>query len=183
MKKGISLKKKKIIRTLIVFTLIQVFIVFLFIRMLNESKPIDLQHTKQIDITVEEIMYERVISEYRFSICAGSAKYSFANSGAFSEYSSRELYESISVGDQISIIYYEKRNILNKSNWVADARTEAKVYRSFEEYNKHRQGVATIAIIIFSIIELLFIGIVSIYVILNKSVFRKSQKRKGVNTD
>lgn len=94
-------------RVLVGFAMIQFVLILVFALALNESRAIDVQQMKQVSIRVEDISYDRSVSEYRFCIYSGTEKYVFPNLGAFSEYSNRELYNEISVGDSISLEYYE----------------------------------------------------------------------------
>lgn len=87
------MKKRKVsFRTLFSLALIQVLIVLLFLIMLNESKPVNLQKLNQETITVEAIKYEKVFSEYRLSAYCNSNQYIFTNLGSFAEYSDSALY-------------------------------------------------------------------------------------------
>ena len=138
--------------------LIQVLIVIIFISLLKESSPINPSKLKKTDVYVEKTSYMRYFSEYRFNIFSQSTRYSFANLGAFSKYSNNELHKNISVGDYISITYYEKQSFFGKSNMVVDARTEEQTYRTLKEYNENVKGLWVVIVILFVVIELVYIG-------------------------
>ena len=147
------------------------------------SQPISVNDTKQIEITVDDIFFVRVPRENWLVVVSDSTKYLFKSRLTFEECSVDELYESISEGNKLSLKYYEEYNILGKSNLVVDARTESEIYRTIEGYNQSKQGVTTLVVIIFSIIELVFIGIICLYVWLNhniiKGIYRKVSKKKN----
>lgn len=168
----------KLIRTFFIFAFIQILIFLLFICMFGESKTIDLQKTKQLNITVDEIYITRVILEYRLVICSNSTKYLFTSRGTLEEYSVSDLYETISVGDQLSILYYEKNSILGRNNLVVDARTGTKIFRSFEKYNKGKEGLAVTVIIMFSIIELFFCVVSFVYIWSKSNLLKRLTKLK-----
>lgn len=182
MKKKFSLVEKKLLRTVIALVLIQLLFVFTSIYALICSKPISENDTKQIEIIVDDMYFVRVPRENWLVVVSDSTKYLFKSRLTFYECSVDELYESISEGNKLSLKYYEEYNILGKSNLVVDARTETEIYRTIEEYNQNKQGVPVLVIIIFSIIELVFIGIICLYVWLNhntiKGIYRKVKKRK-----
>lgn len=171
-------RKKGLMRALLIFALVQIAIIVLYTYMLNESKPIELERVKQIDITVEEICYKKVISEYRLDIYSDLKKYSFASRGTTKEYSNSELYEIISTGDLLTIVYYEKSSVFGTENRVVEARTKTETYRSFEEYNKGKNGLSVGVTVLFVMIEIVFWGIFAFYFWTNfnfiKSVFRLS---------
>lgn len=58
-RKKFSLAEKKLVRTVIVFFIIQLFIIFTFIYTLIGSQQISVNDAKQIDITVDDIYYHR----------------------------------------------------------------------------------------------------------------------------
>ncbi len=180
--KRFSLVEKKLLRTVIALVLIQLLFIFSSIHMFICSQPISVNDTKQIEITVDDIYFVRVPRENWLVVVSDSTKYLFKSRLTFEECSVDELYESISEGNKLSLKYYEEYNILGKFNLVVDARTESEIYRTIEGYNQSKQGVTTLVVIIFSIIELVFIGIICLYVWLNhntiKGVYQKVKKRK-----
>ena len=108
-----SLAEKKLLRTVIVFALIQILIIFTFIRMMIDSQPISINDTKQIDVIVDDIYYARVPRENWLFIVSDSTKYVFKSRSTFEERSVSELYELVSAGDKLSLRYYEKNNIFS----------------------------------------------------------------------
>lgn len=167
-KSKISLVETKSIRVMLLFVIIQFLIVILFVLLVRGSRQIDMNDTKQIDITVDDIYIIRVAGEDQLVVVADSTEYLFEGRATFEDHSVHALYNSISKGDSLSLIYYESDRILFKNaNVVVDARTETEIYRDFEEYNRGMQGVPIFVVILFSIIELFFIGIVFVYVWFN----------------
>lgn len=178
-KNKFSLAEKKLIRIVIVLALIQLVIIFIFAHMLIGSQQINVNDTKQIDITVDDIYYFRVPRENWLFVVSDSTKYLFKSRSTFEEHSVNELYESIIEGAKLSLMYQETHTVLGNVNLVVDARSETETYRSLEEFNRGKQGVPVFVTIIFSIIELIFVGIVLVYVWLNyttiKGVYKKSK--------
>ena len=171
-KKKFSLIERKTLRMIVLSSLIQLIIFLLFLCLLISSQQIDVNDTKQIDIIVDDIYYSRVSREYWLFIVSDSTKYLFKGRPTFEEYSVDELYESISRGSKLSLRYYETHSILGKVNLVVDARSETETYRSIEEYNQAKQGIPIVIFVLFSIIELLFVGIVFLYVYLNYNTIK-----------
>lgn len=175
-KTKLSLADKKLLRTVILFALTQILIIFTLIYMLIVSQQISVNDTKQIDIIVDDVYYVRVPSENWLYVVSDSTKYLFKSRSTFEEYSVSELYESISKDDKLSLRYHETHSVLGKVNLVVEARSETESYRTIEEYNHGKQGVPVFVVIVFSIIEIVFAGIVFVYFWINNSIV------KGVKT-
>lgn len=181
----LSLTEKKLLRTLLAFVLVQILIVIAFVRLFGGSQPVALHDTKQIDIIVEDIFAANVLREDRLVISADSEKYVLSNHSRREKYSVNELYKSISEGDSLTLTCYEDYNIFGRVNIVVGARNETEIYRSIEEYNRSKEGVPAFVAVMFSVIELIFIGIVIVCVWLNrniiKSLCRKTKKLIKMN--
>lgn len=160
---------KKLIDSCCKFVVIQIIMVAVFLSVLKESKPIELQQTKQTDITVEEVYYYRNISEYRLTVCANSEKYVFTSRGNIQDYSVSKLSDIISVGDKLSIIYYEKDGVFADNNVIVDARTKTKTYRSFEKYNEGKQGLPLFISLAFAFCEIVVCGAFIFYIVIWKN--------------
>ena len=173
----VSLVEKKVLRIFTIFVLVQLIIAFIFICMLAESQQINVDDIKQIDITIDDVYYFRVPRNNWLFIVSDSSKYLFKNRSTSEEYSVSELYEAISEGSELSLIYQEKDTIFGKTNLIVDARTKTEVYRTLEEYNRAKQGLPLIVIIFFSIIEVIFVGIFAVYVWINFNVFKEIYRR------
>ena len=140
--------------------------------MFNSGQPISTQDTKQTDIIVEDIYLISIPKELWLVIIADSEKYVFGSHSIFDTYSLEELNKAISKGDKLSLMYYEEYVYFRKTNLVVDARTETENYRTLEEYNRGKQGVPVFVAILFSIIEIVFIGIIFVYVWLKHNVIK-----------
>ena len=167
-----SIVEKRLIRTMLILGLVQILIMFTFIRMFNIGQPISTHDTKQTDIIVEDIYLISTRKEQWLVIIADSEKYLFESHSIFDTYPLEELNKSISKGDKLSLRYYEEYNIFGKANMIVDARTATENYRTFEEFNHAKQGVSVFVVIIFSIIEIVFAGIIFVYIWLNYSIFK-----------
>ena len=168
-----SIVEKRLIRSILILELVQILILIAFIRMFNIGQPISTNDTKQSDIIVEDIYLISTSKELWLVIIADSEKYVFESHSTFDTYSLEELNESISKGDKLSLRYYEGYVAFRKTNLVVDARTETELYRTLEEYNSGKQGVPIFVIVLFSIIEIVFVGIIFVYGWLNYSVFKE----------
>lgn len=174
-----SIVEKRFIRSMFILCFVQILIIFTFIRMFNIGQPIGTHDTKQTDIIVEDIYLISTPKELWLVIIADSEKYLFESHSIFDKYSLEELNKLISKGDKLSLMYYEEYIYFRKTNLIVDARTEAENYRTLEEYNCVKQGVPVFVVIIFSIIEIVFVGIVFIYVRLNYSILKGINKKRS----
>lgn len=172
-----SIVEKRLIRTMLILGFVQILIMFTFIRMFNIGQPISTHDTKQTDIIVEDIYLISTIREQWLVIVADSEKYLFESHSIFDTYSVEELNKSIFKGDNLSLRYYEEYNIWGKTNSIVDARTETEIYRTLEEFNCAKQGVTVFVVIVFSIIEIVFVGVVFVYVWLNYRIFKGVYKK------
>ena len=176
----LSVVEKRLIRCIFVFILIQVFIVLLFLRLFGNGQPVKIEETKQADIIVEDIYLVSFPKDHWLVILADSGKYKFDNHPMFDKYSLEELKEFISKGDKLKLMYSEEYSIFGKVNLIADMRSETEIYRTIEENNLAFRGVPTIIVILFSVIELIFVGVVLLYFWcqqnITKGLYRKIKK-------
>ena len=165
----IIMKKDRSFRSLAIVLVIQTLILLLFLGSIYESKPVNIEDTKQETIIVEDTKYDRFLRERRFIVYSNHSKYRFSSIAVTSTYhTNSELNEDIVPGDRLSIIYTERYSLFGKVKWVIDARDETQVYRSMETYNKDKQGIVVVVIILFAFIELVFSACVFIYGVLEK---------------
>lgn len=173
-----SLVEKKLFRTILSFTLIQILIILIFVNALNSSYPININDTKQIDITVDDLYINRVFKSNYLIVVSELTKYEFTPRSTFKEYSVSKLHKTIFLGDSLSLIYYESNHFIwGTRNIVIDARTQTETYRSYEEYIKGKEGSSVAIIIIFSLIEIAFLGIILVDVWLNKNIIKGINKK------
>ncbi|MBQ2759816.1 MAG: hypothetical protein IJE93_08625 [Clostridia bacterium] len=176
----LSVVEKRFIRCIFVFVLIQMFIVLLFLQLFRNGQAVKIEETKQADIIVEDIYIQIAPGENLLFIIADSGRYNFAIHSMFEKYSFRELEEIISEGDKLTVRYYEGYTIFGKTKSIVDMRSETEIYRSFEDYTRAFRGVPTFIVILFSVIELIFAGIVILYFWLeqniSKGLYRKIKK-------
>ena len=178
-----SIVEKQAMRTAIILVLIQVVIVIMFVFVFRASQPIDIKEINQIDIIVEDIYLVRSSRSNKLLVVSDSTMYLFQTSPMFEEYSVNELYELISKGSKLSIRYFETYMLYyGKVRYVVDARSETETYRSIEAYYSSHEGAAIFVIILFSVLELFFIGLVFITVLGNsgtfKGIYKKIKKHK-----
>jgi len=91
-----------------------------------------------------------------------------------SAYPNSKLFDTIQIGDEISISYVEQYSFFGKRNSVVEAKSDTEVYRSIEEYNSTSAFVPVI--IIFAIVEFLFLSSIAIHVVVFRKRYRKASK-------
>lgn len=175
----LSVVEKRLIRTFIIFVLLQLMIVGAFICCLKASEPIEKQDMKQLDIVVDnvdKVRWGRYSS--KIVICSDSEEYFISSHRTSADYTIGELYETISPGDKLSIIYYERDSIFGQRNWVVDARTTDVVYRSIEGYyDSGQNGAMTRVIVLFAVFEVVFCGALFLFGFFNKNVLYGLKKK------
>ncbi len=174
----LSLTEKDLLKELLVFVLVQITIAFVFAVFLNNSHQIDINDTKQIDITVDDLYSTKVMREEWLYVVADSTEYLFTARPTLEEYSVSELHNTISRGDRLSLTYCETDHLVyGKLKIVVDARDDAEIYRTFDAYREGQQGVSVFAVILFSTIELIFIGVVLVYAWLNQNIIKDLRRK------
>ena len=139
-KHKLSVVEKHLVRRMIRLFIIQVLIILVFVQSFDWFRSVDIRETKQADITVEEILPISLRRGRRgVVIVADSTEYFFSRTNTSSEYSNRELLETLSVGDHLSLHYREGYVLFGTGNLIVDARGETEIYRSLEEYNKSKK--------------------------------------------
>lgn len=169
----LSTAEKGLIRSVLIVILVQVLIILLFVNTWKTSHPIDVTEAKKVEVTVDDTYYLSLRRSSRLIIVSDGAEYWIESRVFSSETSAGKLYDTISKGDKLSLIYCERTTLFwGNVNMVYDARTETEVYRSLEKYNRKQENAPIFVIIVFSVIELLFIGFVFLSIWLQKNVIK-----------
>ena len=172
----------KIIQHLFVFIIIQLIIVAVFLFANSVNNVTDVAIYEEI-ITVEQTEYRQVfISGSQFCFFANGIEYGFPKYPIVGtdEYSMHELNSCINSGDMLSIEYIDRsghRTVINAKKDNAVLRSKANYFDYLE-----RQRIA--GIVVFIIIELIFIAALTLYCIFNKKMivqFFKKRKKKHNN--
>lgn len=159
-KKKYGFVKKYKIKHLLIAVFFQLLILSCFINLLLNSKKIELNETISTDIVVGETnLIQRGHLESSFVVFSDGNTFYFPNQTGQLQLSNSKLYDVISEGSQLSIIYFEKTGLFGTKNWVVDARSEKIVYRSIEEYNKNKIGVIPLLVVLFLVIEIIYCGV------------------------
>ena len=165
------------------FILIQLFLLLLYFRAYEISGPVKPEEITTKTIIVEKVELYRPIY-YHSIYCQVHSEgiiYTFPSFGIIGdEFSSRELYEKISVGESIDIAYIKTRNLFEPCNFIIAAKNENCVYIEDEEYT----GIGLIITMsLVTLLEIFFIwvNIYDIYELrdkIRKHYSRKKKKKK-----
>lgn len=159
--------KKSFINFFFKIFIVEFLLVCLCTFFIYESRPVSEKEIQKVKIKVEDVKYIRIIRENRFIVISNSIEYQFNELGVFVEYSNRELFENIKIGDELELSYVTR---YKKYNRVVAAYSKNEVYRSFESYNSQKIPIG-ITIIIFSILQLIFIFFIVIHIKFNRKNF------------
>ncbi len=166
--------KKNIIR----IAILQLIILAFFLVFWNDTQSVDLSQTKQLNITVREIDYRRDFHESDLYIYDDLNEYKFSKGALSSEY--RGVYDvskELNVGDALTITYIEDGNVFGKYNLVIDAYSIDDIYLSYQRFNDNKEYARIGMLILFGVVELVFVMISAFIIILNKKT-APSKKRK-----
>lgn len=146
-------------RTIIFAVIVQMLLIAFLVNGITDSKPIKAQDTQQVTITVEKTKNIGGSKGPKwFIVYSDSQKYYFDNFGIFGKYSNSELNEHISVGEKLTLTYYEKYHLFANRNWVVEAENETEAFRTLDEHNKLNSGTGILVsvIVIFCILEIIY---------------------------
>lgn len=180
-KTNVNIKRIKFVkRMLIKFILGQIVILLVFVLLFQESKPIDINSCTNTRIIVEDKEYTRVYQEYKCRIFSNGIRYDFYNTGSSGKYTSKELYEKIVIGEILDISYINRYGFFGKYNLIVDAKDETNIYLDFNSYNLQKEKANISVIIMFSIIELVFLSAFIVAFIFNRKELKifLSKKKK-----
>lgn len=177
-----SVIEKRLIGILVLFLLIQFFIIHMIVYYVKNSGPVNVNDTIEVDITIENIYTVKSGKGSHYLVISSNSQFYKYRSNRSFDYTVSELYDSLSVGDRISVSYVEKdRFLFGKQNVIVGARQGDTIYRTIEEYNRVNRNIPVLDIILFSIPELIFLGFVFVYVWCNystiKGLYKKTKKR------
>ena len=153
--------EKHLIRDFIIAILIQIAIIPLVVLGYKNSFPVDLSETETYEVTVDYTEYTSGgrRSEPKLYIKGTDSKlYVFTNLGFRTEPTPRQLYKMLSEGDHLTITCHKGFNIFRGIVYnILEVSRGNEVYRTYDQYVKSREGLPTLLIIFFSILELIFI--------------------------
>ena len=172
-----SIVEKKLIRTVILFDIIQLVILFIFVSLLRNSQQVNEDSVQQADIVVDDVRSIRVARENWLYVVSDSNKYLFRGRSTFEEYSVDEIENSLNRGDMLSLLYIEEWTVFGKANAVVDARSGNMIFRTIEEYNRGKENLPIILIVAFTVFELIFLGIVFVDVRMNYKIFKEIYRK------
>ena len=169
------MKKLKKIKKIAYICIIQIVIIIFFAWSYYCSAPVEIDEMKNATIIVEDVYYlsGSKISPKLF-VRSNSCEYVFFN---MDNYSARELYENIKIGDKIELTYAERFSLFGQYNMVCSAYGESQTYGSLDSYLKSHVASLRFTIFVFIFIESVFVFLVVASIILFGE--RKKKKKKG----
>ena len=154
-----KLRNRKFAKRIAKYAVIgQIIIILLFSVLFYQSKPIDIKDCTSIEIVVDEKEYVHGYGEYKCRIISNEMRYEFSNTGIFGNYTLKELYQMISKGECIDIVYVERYLFFQKYNLIIDARNESNVYIDIDTYTAQREATFLILMTFVSFVEMIFIA-------------------------
>lgn len=169
---------KTVIKTIIVFFLIQLAICILFLWQVNGYQTVGVDDLKTSVVKVEKISYDYVFMiGDRLRFFSDNKEYGFPNIPVIgtNEYSMHQLSSAISEGDDIMVEYVEDDN----SRTVYGAKKGNEILRSAKGYNSFVRQQRTIGCILLLIIEILFLCAFAFFVFVYQKVFKKPKKKSN----
>ena len=104
---------KHFVRPFLCALLIQIGIVAAYVCFLLGTKPVVRENCVSRQIVIEDIQYVRVYEERRCRVTSDGVFYEFPGLGIFDEFSGREIYEQLHLGDTLDILYVKECKVQN----------------------------------------------------------------------
>lgn len=162
-KKSKANKFRQCHRPLLVILLIQMLLALLFFRMWQGSAPLSQRSLIETTVRVEEVDDLHWKGGSRVFVFSDSVKYTFFNATSDGQYPNSKLPDMIRVGDELHLTYFVEKGIFESTNHVVDAYSENHVLRTLDGYAKSHAGSRVFGTVMFAILEMLFLGISSLY--------------------
>ena len=163
------------------FLLVQSLILVAFLYIIRSHESVDNNAIVETSIVVEKIEGKQVfLIGYKTIIYSDSKKFTFIKIPILGteEYSMHQLMETINVGDTLDIKYIEEKD----HNVILDARMNGKILRSIDAYNSFLKSQQRTGIVVFIIVEILFLLVVLFCILVcldvPKSNYRKKAKKQ-----
>lgn len=172
-----SVVEKYKLRSVLVFAIVQLLILFIFANLLINSQQVNEDSVQRADVVVDDVYSIRVPREAWLFVVSDSNKYLITGRPTIKEYSVNEIENSLNRGDSLSLLYIEDWTVLGKSNVVVDARSGNMIFRTIEEYNRGKENLPIILIVAFTVFELIFLGIVFVDVRMNYKIFKEIYRK------
>ena len=171
MKKGRSAPVKKMHRKpLIIVILVQSIIILFFLLAFRAARQIEVSETTQTSFVVEDTEYwsGRGGRSSRFYLVSNSATYRIPTHFNISEY--RE--GKIAVGDSVSLRYINTWVGMCRENLIVEAELDDEQLFSLEDFNDKQQQSRNATIVLFSIIEFIWLSACILYFVFIAKLFK-----------
>lgn len=179
--KNRTLKIKKLMHKMVGLILMQILLLVVFGYIIYTNTPPNSNHIHQTIIKVDEIAYHhsflngdmlKVTSDNK---TFGFPRYPIRRTTDFSIY---ELYDFISIGDTIEIMYTEEDGLLGNQYTIVNAISNDVPMRSIEVYDSYLRKQRTIGIVIFAVVEVVYLTFSSLYFIYRGIEYKIFGKKK-----
>lgn len=178
-KTNLNTKRTKFIKRLLLFSAVQVLIIAVAVISFN-TVDIDSDELNTATVVVDEIVYEyEFISGRVFAFYSKGEKYCFPKYPVYNtnEYSMNQLYETITVGDELVVEYMDETD----RKLIFSAKKEGNILRSLDGYFDFAKNQRTAGIIGCTIIELVYLAILILFILYHykELKFFSTGKRKN----
>lgn len=152
----VKLLKDNFIKMIFRYLLIQIVLLLLFIAVFLPCLPINKDSVKSETIIVEGFSMGQRRST--LTIWSDKGLYKFYSSRVGNEFSNSTIARSVSIGDQLDIMYYEGYSwFILPTNWIVAARNGHEAYRTIDGFYASRENLATNVLAVGIVVELFFL--------------------------
>ena len=152
----------------------QAIILFFFLPLLYLNKPISVDDCISAQIVVEEKEYNRTYNGHKHEILSNGNRFVFLHRSAFGENIPKENYEALQVGSHMDILYVRAVGLSGEQNLIVEAQSGSLYYLEFDTYNSQQEKIFASILLIFLIIESIFLLSVIFDIVSKKSSVNKS---------
>ena len=149
-------------KPLYVAMIAQVLIIFFFCLLWKASTP-STHVLKNAVIDVDDVKYVSWTKGSFVIVHSDDEEYVFYNLGYHSKYPNSKLAQAIEVGDELNITYFTQERLFGSRNVILDAYSQTNVFRTIDEYTQSKEGNGIWVIVLFVLIESIYLPAAIIY--------------------
>ena len=175
-------KIPRIVRLILGIVLLHLVTIVLTVELYNATKPVLFEDCVQKTIVVDEKDQDyKIRSSSVFKIRSEDTWYTLYNYGRSGQYTDSEVYEMLSVGDEIEILYVDRSSVIipYKKNLIVSAKKSDSVLVEFKEDDaSSAKATGIIVLVIGAIAEGGAIAVTVVLINRERNLRKEERKKK-----
>ena len=175
-------KIPRIVRLILGIVLLHLVTIVLTVELYNATKPVLFEDCVQKTIVVDEKDQDyKIRSSSVFKIRSEDTWYTLYNYGRSGQYTDSEVFDAVSVGDEIEILYVERSSVIipYKKNLIVGAKKSDSVLMEFKEDDaSSAKATGIIVLVIGAIAEGGAIAVTVVLINRERNLRKEERKKK-----